>query len=100
MYRVHCPKRGWYPWVDTNAFNPDDLVDGMAGDLVNNIDAVQIYYWTPGTDAVLKEAMYCADTIGRVTYYSWQIDTDTSKGQDGYAGEFGHPIDRIKVKIV
>lgn len=97
-YMAHVMGVGWLDWVDTDDYNPHDLVYGMAGDAKNPIDALRVYYFTDGGEE-LKSAAYRVDTIDRRTYYSWQIDTDTDHGQDGYAGAFGHPIDRVQVVI-
>ncbi len=32
-------------------------------------------------------------------YFDWQYDNETKNGQDGYAGTFGVPIDRVQIVI-
>ena len=34
------------------------------------------------------------------SWLDWQYDTDTTNGQDGYAGIFGTIIDGVQVKLV
>ena len=98
-YRAHILGGGWLPWVDTDDYDINDLAYGFAGDLKRPIDAIAIYYFTEAGETPLKEAVYRVDTTRRNTYFSWQTDTDTDKGQDGYAGSFGEPIDRVQVAI-
>lgn len=97
VYKVHT-REGWLDWVDSDDYNIYDTSFGMAGDCHNYIDAIAIYYFTDSGEP-LKSAAYRVDTVSRKTYYSWQIDTDTDHGQDGYAGCFGYPIDRVQVCI-
>lgn len=97
VYKVHT-REGWLDWVDSDDYNIYDTTFGMAGDCHNYIDAIAIYYFTDSGEP-LKSAAYRVDTVARTSYYSWQIDTDTDHGQDGYAGEFGKPIDRVQVCI-
>lgn len=98
VYKAHVIGRGWYDWVDSDDYNIYDTEYGMAGDCHNPIDAIAIYYFTDSGEE-LKSAAYRVDTISRKSYYAWQIDTDTDHGQDGYAGSFGQPIDRVQVTI-
>ena len=99
-YRVHCKEikntngkvtRGaeWLPYV--TGYNIDDFNNGYAGD-GRQIDAVEVYYYTPSDIRPYKKAKY------RVNNYPWQYDNETSNGQDGYAGEFGKNV--IKFQIV
>lgn len=98
VYKAHVIGRGWYDWVDSDDYNPNDIDYGMAGDCRNPIDAIAIYYFTDQGEA-LKSAAYRVDTVSRKSYYAWQLDTDTTNGQDGYAGSMGQPIDRVQVII-
>lgn len=98
VYKAHVMGKGWLDWVDTDDYNPYDITFGMAGDCKNPIDAIAMYYFTDAGED-LKSAAYRVDTVDRRSYYSWQIDTDTDHGQDGYAGAFGHPIDRVQICI-
>lgn len=92
-YRVHSIKYGWLGWVTGYS-----LTDGFkyAGNRTP-IDALEIYYYTPSDIRPLKQAIYRVGTSK--AYYNWQHDTNTDKGQDGYAGIFGTPITRIQIYI-
>ena len=96
-YQAHVVGKGWYDWVTD--FNLNDLEYGMAGDLNNPIDCIRVYYYTPNEIRPYKMAQYRVDTTDRKQYFSWQYDTDTDNGQDGYAGVYGRPIDRIQIVI-
>ena len=104
-YNVHVKGKGWLGKV--TGFNYKDYNNGYAGDGYpaekgNPIDGVKMYYRTP-TEVVNKLGYY------RVAYrvhllgggwLDWQYDTETTNGQDGYAGIFGKTIDGIEAKIV
>jgi hypothetical protein len=105
QYSVHLKDGCWLGNV--TGFNHNDYINGYAGsgDPAPNgkaIDAVKMYYKTP-SDVVKKYGYY------RVAYrvhllgggwLDWQYDTETTNGQDGYAGIFGKTIDAIQVKLV
>lgn len=97
-YQVHTVGGGWLPYV--TGYDWDDAVNGYAGN-GNVIDALRVYYSTPD-DIVeeygYKKAKYRVAPVER-DYYSWQHDDETSGGQDGYAGMFGKPIDRVQIVI-
>lgn len=89
-YRVHVKGGKWLGWVTD--CNLDDYYNGYAG---NNkpIDAIQIYYYTPNDIRPYKKAKY------KVNNYAWQHDIETSNGQDGYAGDFGVNVTKLRVTI-
>ncbi len=91
-YRAHAIGSGWMPWV--KGCNWSDFYNGYAGDGKTPIDAVAAYLHSPNGD---KYLYYKASPIGTSKYYPYQIDTQTSNGQDGYAGEFGYPIDKLSM---
>ncbi len=99
QYRVHDAD-GWYGMIDTRNTNIDDFQNGYAG---NNkpIDALEIYYYTPdeiiNNTGYKKVAYRVAPLDGE--YFDWQYDNETKNGQDGYAGTFGVPIDRVQIVI-
>lgn len=98
-YRVHS-SLGWHNWIWTDNFDLANIETGFAGDLVHDIDAIQVYYYTPDSIRPYKEAVYRVDTVRRRSYYAWQTDTDTDDGQDGYAGVLGGAaIDRVQMVI-
>ena len=90
-------------------YDINDRKNGFAGDLVNEIDAVMMYYVTP--DALhraiggCKKAKYSVSVDKNSNFYSWQYDNETvtspeGKKQDGYAGTYGKPIDGLYLSIV
>lgn len=97
-YQVHTVGGGWLPYV--TGYDWDDAVNGYAGN-GKVIDALRVYYSTPGDiieESGYKKAKYRVALAGG-NYYSWQLDDETSNGQDGYAGMFGKPIDRVQIVI-
>lgn len=99
-YQAHVKGGGWLPKV--TGWNYKDDINGYAGN-GKPIDALKIYYTTPNS---LRNAgkVYCAQykvsPINSSAFYDWQLDTDTDKGQDGYAGAFGVAMDKIYVNLV
>lgn len=89
-YRVHIKGAGWLGWV--TGYNIKDTINGYAGN-GKIIDAIQIYYYTPNDIRPYKRAHY-------KTNYGWQYDTETSGGQDGYAGVFGKNVTKLYIEIV
>lgn len=98
-YRVHDVD-GWHGMIDTRNTNINDFYNGYAG---NNkpIDALEVYYYTPEDivqESGYKKAVYHVSPVNR-EYFDWQHDNETENGQDGYAGVFGMPIDRVQIVI-
>lgn len=98
-YRVHVKNGKWLPWV--TGYNINDYNNGYAGN-GKEIDAIQIYYYTP-KEWVEKfgyymKIRYRVAPIGK-NFYNYQYDTETTNGQDGYAGSFGKSIDRFQVEV-
>ena len=98
-YQVHTIGNGWYDWVWGDDFDLKNIETGFAGDLQREIDAIRCYYYTPDNIRPYKVALYRVDTTDRNKYFDWQHDDDTDNGQDGYAGDFGCPIDRVQLCI-
>lgn len=99
-YRVHVKGGNWLPWV--TGYNINDYNNGYAGN-GKEIDAIQIYYNTP-SEWVKKYGYYLVIRY-RVSpvqkdFYDYQFDTQTTNGQDGYAGAFGKSIDRLQAEII
>lgn len=94
-YRCHSLKNGWLGWV--SQYNINDLNNGCAGD-GTPMDAVEIYYYTPDGYRY-KSAIYRVSDVNHTTYYAEQHDSEKGSGQDGYAGAFGAPIDKLQIKI-
>ena len=97
-YRVHVKGGSWLPYV--TGYNISDDNNGYAGN-GKPIDAVQVYYSTPA-DVVNAHGYYKAKyLVSPLTrgFYSYQYDTETSNGQDGYAGSLGKTIDRFQILL-
>nr|WP_319487226.1 GH25 family lysozyme [uncultured Caproiciproducens sp.] len=94
-YRVHVVGGGWLPYV--TGCNIHDESNGYAGS-GKAIDAIEIYYSTPGSIRPCKRAQYRVAPCGG-EYWSWQHDAETGNGQDGYAGSFGRAIDKLQITI-
>lgn len=94
-YRVHTRNGRWYPYV--TGYNIQDGNNGYAGDLVNDIDMIEIYYTTPA-GYVTRKAKYRVAPVGK-NYYSWQADNETGNGMDGYAGAVGVQLGKLQVVI-
>ena len=68
--------------------------------IVRAIDAIEVYYDTPADYAAkygYQKAQYRISPINSDGYYSWQFDSETGNGQDGYAGCFGVAIDKFQL---
>ena len=90
-YRVHDKDSDrWLGWV--TGYNLDDWLNGYAGD-DQVIDLVQVYYYTPDDIRPYKKAKY------KVNDYDWQYDTETTGGQDGFAGSCGYYAKKIQICI-
>lgn len=89
-YRVHVKGAGWLGWI--TGCNIKDAINGYAGN-GKEIDAIQVYYYTPDPIRPYKRAKY-------KTNYGWQYDTETSGGQDGYAGVFEKNVTKLYIEIV
>lgn len=94
-YRVHTRNGHWYPYV--TGYNIQDGNNGYAGDLVNDIDMVEIYYTTPA-GYVTRKAKYRVAPVGK-NYYSWQLDNETGNGMDGYAGVAGGQLGKLQIVL-
>ena len=89
-YRVHIKNGKWLPYV--TGYNIKDANNGFAGK-GSNIDAIEVYYYTPSNIRPYKKAKY------KVNNYSWQYDNEKINGQDGYAGVFGVNITKFQIEI-
>lgn len=98
-YQVHT-KNGWLGEIWASDYDLNDIEKGFAGDLVNTIDAIRAYYYTPDNIRPYKAVEYRVDTVARETYYAWQTDYDVNGNMDGYAGVLGgKAIDRVQMVI-
>ena len=99
-YRVHTKGGRWLNWV--TGFNIEDDVNGYAGILGVEIDAVQVYYTTPkdvkSAHGSCYKATYRVSSLSE-NYYDWQHDDEKDSKQDGYAGSFCKAIDRVQITL-
>ena len=96
-YQVHVKGGKWLNWI--TKYDTSDLM-GYAGN-GNPIDAIKIYYYTP-SDIIASQGYYRAQY--RVaplsnSYFDYQYDTETTDGQDGYAGDYGKSLDKLQIKL-
>ena len=94
-YRAHVKGGGWLSWI--TKYDTSDTM-GYAG-IGSPIDALEVYYYTP-SDIANSQGYYKAKyRVSPVNsgYYDWQYDTETTGGQDGYAGSFGKSFDRLQI---
>jgi len=93
-YRVHTKSGRWLPYV--TQFNLNDSINGYAGN-DKEIDAIEVYYFTPDDISPYKKAMY------KVNDYDWQFDNEVcygqSYGQEGYAGKIGVTATKFQIII-
>ena len=87
--QAHTQASGWLPWL-TNPADIDDKANGCVGD-GSPITGIKMYVHAPNADKVVE---YRTHQAGR--WYSYQRDTETSDGQDGYAGDLATPITRVE----
>ena len=104
-YSVHVKGGNWLGNI--TGWNYKDYINGYAGngnpaEKGDAIDGVKMYYRTP-TDVANKygyyKAAYRVHLLGG-GWLDWQYDTETTNGQDGYAGIFGKTIDAVQAKLV
>lgn len=91
-FRVHYLKGSWSAWTTTSNITKPT---GYAGSKTKKIDAVQMTF--EGLDGY--DVKYRVSPTKAKTWYGWCVGKKDATG-DGYAGEFGQPIDCIQVDIV
>lgn len=104
-YSVHLTGGKWLGNI--TGWNYKDYINGYAGSGSpaqngGSIDAVKMYYETP-QNIVNKYGYYkVAYRVHLINggWLDWQYDTETTNGQDGYAGIYGTIIDGIEAKLV
>lgn len=93
QYRVHMYDRGWSKKYSGGKW---------AGDGVNSLDAIQIYYTTDTskTGGKYYEALYSVKPYDSSRHYSEIHDTNWESGDgDNTAGWFGKPFTEIKIRL-
>lgn len=96
-YQVHVKGGKWLNWI--TKYDTSDPM-GYAGN-AKPIDAIKVYYYTPSDFAKTQgyyKAKYRVSPLSK-SYYDYQYDTETSNGQDGYAGDFGTTIDKLQIVL-
>lgn len=91
-YQVHVKGGGWLGKI--SGYDINNSATGYAGN-GKAIDAVKGYYTTNSTDRSAGRVYYFKYRVkasGYNGYFSYQHDTETSGGQDGYAGILGKSI--------
>lgn len=96
-YRVHTKRGRWYPYVA--GYNKDDHNNGFAGDLINDIDAVEVVCTDVNGKRTSKKAKYRVAPVDGGNYYPWQINNEFDIKMDGYAGAFGKSIGKFQIVI-
>ena len=77
--------------------NINDAVNGYAGNGLE-IDAVEVYYYTPDSIRPYKKAKYRVAPVGG-SYYPWQYDNETGNGQDGSRALSETPSESFEIVI-
>ena len=104
-YSVHIKNGKWLDSV--TGFNYKDYENGYAGNgnpaiYGSAIDAIKMYYTTP-SDVIKNYGYYkIAYRVHLLNgkWLDWQYDTETTNGQDGYAGIIGKTIDGVETKLI
>lgn len=99
-YQVHVKGGSWLGKI--TGYNIKDSQKGYAGN-GKPIDLIKICYKTPEGETkkgIYKSAQYKVSPTNTSAFYDWQLDTDTNKGQDGYAGSLGTTIDKLYIHLV
>lgn len=97
-YRVHSGGR-WLPAV--TGCDWSDYNNGYAGDDVNYIDAVQIYYTSDRNITDVYVAEYAAKPVGFSKFLPEIHDTNWERVDGDYtAGIFGQPIGEFTLRLV
>lgn len=104
-YSVHIKNGKWLDSV--TGFNYKDYENGYAGNgnpaiYGSAIDAIKMYYTTP-SDVIKNYGYYkIAYRVHLLNgkWLGWQYDTETTNGQDGYAGIIGKNIDGVEAKLI
>lgn len=91
-YRVHLVTGKWLPWV--TGYDINNHNNGYAGDGKTMIDLVQVQYNGNGHKVRYRIA---PPSKG---YYDYQYETETTNGQDGYAGVKGQAFTKFSLEIV
>lgn len=92
-YRVHIFNGDWLPFV--TGYDINDYINGFAGNLNQEIDAIQAIFYTP-EGYFYKYLHYMVSVKDNPKFYSEQIDDCKTNGMDGHAGIIGKAIDKFQ----
>ena len=98
-YQVHTKDGKWLGKITGYDINNSSKYAGNG----TPIDLIKIYYKTPDDlrkKGDIKKARYKVSPTNTSAFYDWQYDTETSNGQDGYAGSYGVTIDKLYLSLV
>ena len=98
-YQVHTKDGKWLGKITGYDINNSSKYAGNG----TPIDLIKVYYKTPDDlrkKGNIKKARYKVSPTNTSTFYDWQYDTETSNGQDGYAGSYGVTIDKLYLSLV
>lgn len=92
-YRVHTINGKWYSWV--SKYDINDWNYGVAGVTWADIDGIQMHLeGAPG-----YKVQYRVSLVNGVQYLGW-IEDFNNINSNGYAGIYGHRIDKVQIRIV
>ena len=98
-YQVHTKDGKWLGKITGYDINNSSKYAGNG----TPIDLIKVYYKTPDDlrkKGNIKKARYKVSPTNTSAFYDWQYDTETSNGQDGYAGSYGVTIDKLYLSLV
>ena len=98
-YQVHTKDGKWLGKITGYDINNSSKYAGNG----TPIDLIKVYYKTPDDlrkKGDIKKARYKVSPTNTSAFYDWQYDTETSNGQDGYAGSYGVTIDKLYLSLV
>lgn len=93
-YQAHVKGKGWLPKV--TGYNTDDYFNGYAGDDINPIDCVRVYYETP--DDIIRTSGYKRAKY-RINNLPWVYDTERCPNGDDFAGNMGENAYKLEIVI-
>ena len=93
-YQAHVKGKGWLPKV--TGYNTNDYYNGYAGDDINAIDCVRIYYNTP--DDIIRSSGYKKAKY-RINNLPWVYDNEKCPNGDDFAGNMGEAAYKLEVVI-
>lgn len=100
-YRVHVVGGGWLSRITGCDWN--DFQNGYAGNDVDSIDAIQVYYKTDTskTGGVYYAAEYQVRSFDKSTFYPSVVDTNWEQADGSKtAGTFRRPITEVRMKLI